>query len=99
MVGIQGIGGIPEPRPERPSNTRDNRTGPSADAEQQSSDGVVISSEAQAAAAVARIIQASESQPEVRTERVEEARAAVERGDFRRPEVVRVVAERLSRLL
>jgi hypothetical protein len=35
----------------------------------------------------------------VRTERVEEARAAIERGDYRQPEVVRVVAERLSRLL
>ncbi len=98
MVGIQGIGGVPEPRPERPANVRDNRPSPSAD-QDQSSDGVVISSEAQAAAAVTRIIQASTDQQEVRPERVEEARQSIERGDFQKPEVVRAVAERISRLL
>lgn len=98
MVGIQGIGGVPEPRPERPSGVRDNRSNPSADQEA-SSDGVVISSEAQAAAAVTRIIQATTDESQVRADRVEEARQSIERGDYRRPDVVRTVAERISRLL
>ena len=96
--GIQGIGGPQEPRPDRPSNVRDNRPSQSADSEK-SSDGVVISSEAQAAAAVARTIQLSAEQVQVRSERVDEARAAIERGDYRKPEVVQQVAERISRLL
>lgn len=98
MVGIQGIGGPQEPRPDRPSSVRDNRPSPSTDQET-ASDGVVISSEAQAAAAtLTKALQARADQ-DVRAERVEAARQAIDRGDFRRSEVVKVVAERISRLL
>ena len=98
MGGINGIGGVPEPRSERPANVRDrqNTPPPSSDAP---SDGVVISSEAQAAAAVTRIIEAASVQPEIRQERVEEARAALERGDFKNPDIVQKIAERISKIL
>ena len=96
MVGIQGIGGAPEPRPSRSSGVRDNRPSPSADQET-ASDGVVISSGAQAAAVLTKTIQAGAD--EVRAARVEAARQAIERGDYRRPDVVKVVAEKISRLL
>jgi anti-sigma28 factor (negative regulator of flagellin synthesis) len=98
MVGIQGIGGAQEPRPDRPSSVRDNRSSQSADSEK-ASDGVVISSEAQAAAAVAKTIQLSAEQAQVRLERVEAAKQSLERGDYRSPDVVNVVAERINRLL
>lgn len=96
MVGIYGVGGPQEPRSDRPSSVRDNRPGPSTDKEA-SSDGVVISSEAHAAAAIAKTLQAGVE--DIRADRVEAARQAIERGDYRRPEVANVVAERISRLL
>ena len=98
VSGIHGVGGPQEPRSDRPANVRDNRPSHSAESEQ-SSDGVVISSAAQAAAAVAKTIQLSADQAQVRSERVDEARAALGRGDYRKPDIVRQVAERISRLL
>jgi hypothetical protein len=98
VTGIQGIGGPQEPRPDRPANVRDNRPSQSADSEP-TSDGVVISSEAQAAAAVAKTIELSADQAQVRAERVDAAKASLERGDYRKPDVVQQVAERISRLL
>ena len=99
MVGIQGIGGVPEPKPERPANVRDSKQSPSADGASSSSDGVVISSEAQAAAVVAKSIQATQGQDDIRTERVEAAKEAIERGDFKKPGIVEVVADRISKFL
>jgi anti-sigma28 factor (negative regulator of flagellin synthesis) len=98
MVGIQGIGGVPEPRPDRPAGTRDTRSSGSA-APSNEGDDVVISSEAQAAATLAAAVQAGIRQADVRPERVEAARDAIERGAFRDPEAVKVVAERIQRLL
>lgn len=97
MVGIQGIGGVPEPRPDRPAGVRDDKKSPPA--ESKSSDGVVISSEAQAAAVVAKSIQAVQGQGDIRTDRVEEAREALDRGDHQKPDVVATVAERISKFL
>ena len=97
MVGIQGIGGPQEPRPDRPSSVRDNRPSPSTD-QDTASDGVVISSGAQAAAALTQTLLA-QPEKDVRAERVDAARQAIERGDYRRPDVVQAVAERISRLL
>ena len=98
MVGIQGIGGPQEPRPDRPSSVRDNRSSPSTD-QDTASDGVVISSGAQAAAAALTKTFQAHAEQEVRTERIEAAKQAIERGDYRRPEIVKVVADRISRLL
>ena len=97
MVGIQGIGGVPEPKPERPANVRNSKQSPSA--EGASSDGVVISSEAQAAAVVAKSIQVSQGQDEIRADRVEAAKESIERGDFKKPGIVEIVASRLSKFL
>ncbi len=99
MVGIQGLGGVPEPKPERPANVRDSKQSPSAEGASSSSDGVVISSEAQAAAVVAASIQATSGQSDIRAERVEAAKEAIERGDFKEPEIVQVVADRVSKFL
>ena len=97
MVGIQGIGGIPEPKPERPAKVREKET----DASQNSlvKDGVLISSEAQAAAKLARTLQSALETQDVRTERVAAARERIDRGEYRNPEVVAKVAERISKYL
>ncbi len=99
MVGIQGVGGVPEPKPERLANVRDSKQSPPAEGAAPSSDGVVISSEAQAAAVVATSIQASQGQDQVRVDRVEAAKESIERGDFKDPEIVEVVADRVSKFL
>lgn len=107
MVGIQGLGGIPEPKSDRPAATRNDRdrntnsvggarTGSGA---QDSQDNVIISSEAQAAAELSQVLQASQNQGEIRTERVEAARERIDQGNFRDPEVVNQVAERLLKYL
>ena len=43
MVGIQGIGGVPEPKPDHPANVRDSKQGAPADEASSSSDDVVTS--------------------------------------------------------
>ena len=97
MVGIQGVGGIPEPQPDRPAKIRDKE----ADVSQSSlvKDGVLISSEAQAAAKLAKTIQAATSQQDVRTDRVAAARERIDRGEYKNPDVVAKVAERVSKYL
>lgn len=98
MVGIQGIGGVSEPKPEGPGSLRDrNKTASEASAK--SEDGVVISNEAQAAATLALIVQTAKTQPDLRADRVDAARAAIERGDYKKPEVVAEVAKRIEKHL
>ena len=98
MVGIQGIGGVPEPKPERPTNVREKSPAVS-ESTSSSQDDVKISSEAQAAATVAKALQAASSEPDIRIDRVEAAKAAIERGDYRKPEVVAAVADHVSKYL
>lgn len=97
MVGIQGVGGIPEPKSDRPAKIREKE----ADVGQKTlvKDGVLISSEAQAAAKLAKTIQAATSQVDVRTDRVAAARERIDRGDYKNPDVVAKVAERVSKYL
>lgn len=97
MVGIQGVGGVPEPKPERPAKVREKET----DVSQNSlvKDGVLISSEAQAAAKLARTLQSALETQDVRAERVAAARERIDRGEYRNPEVVAKVAERISKYL
>jgi anti-sigma28 factor (negative regulator of flagellin synthesis) len=104
MVGIQGLNGVPEPKSERPAKVRGERDASSremsgANAETRTQDDLTISSEAQAAAEVARIIQLTKTLDEVRTDRVAAARESIERGDYKKPEVVAKVAERLMKFL
>jgi anti-sigma28 factor (negative regulator of flagellin synthesis) len=97
MVGVHGVGGIPEPAPDRSANLRDRRqTESSAKAPR---DGIQISSSAQEAASVARLVQLAGQQGDVRAERVAAARERIEKGEFKFPEVVSEVAKRLSKLL
>jgi len=96
MVAIQGISGIPEPKPERPAKARDAKD--QSVRSSQAQDGVVISSEAQAAAQLASLMRTT-AKDDVRTDKVEAARERIARGDYKRPEVVAKVAERISKYL
>jgi len=98
MVAIQGIGGVPEPKPERPAKVRDVKEREVATSGQVT-DGLVVSSEAQAAAKLAQLIKTASEESEVRAERVDAARQSIERGEYRNPEVVAKVAERISKYL
>ena len=75
MVGIQGVGGVPEPRPDRSAGVRDNR-GPASAESTSDGDNLVISSQAQAAATLSAALQASAQQSDIRADRVEAAKLA-----------------------
>lgn len=104
MVAIQGLGGIPEPKPEQPSKVRKDRETASASstaggAAASEQDGVVISSEARAAEAVARIISKSLEVSDVRADKVAAARERLERGDYKDPANVAKTAGKLLKYL
>ena len=98
MVGIQGIAGVPEPnRSDRASSTRDNaKASSSSEGSAPASDGVLISGEAQAAAQLTAAINIV---PDVRADRVAAAKLAIERGDYKKPEIVEAVAQGISKYL
>lgn len=97
MAGIQGLGGIPEPAPERPVTSRDRRRDDAA-APTASADDVLISSEAQAAAKISSYVQSAQ-QDTIRQDRVDQARQAIENGDYKKQDVVSEIAKRLSKIL
>ncbi|HNR32336.1 MAG TPA: flagellar biosynthesis anti-sigma factor FlgM [Candidatus Hydrogenedentes bacterium] len=105
MVPIQGVGGAPEPKSDRTEKVRsereqDVRRATAAESGGKPADDVaVISSEARAAAEIAKLIRLSKTQEDVRADRVAEAKASIERGDYKRPEEVATVAERLMKYL
>ena len=104
MVGIQGLGGIPEPKSGGPAKVRseresETRTLNSTTASSSSEDNVSISSEAQVAAEVARLVNSSRTETDVRSDRVEAARARIEQGSYKDPEVVSQLADRLLKYL
>lgn len=105
MVGIQGLGGVPEPKSEGPGRVRRDREADEAreasasGASTPSQDGVSISEAAKQAAEVARVVQLSRGSSDIRADRVEAARERLERGDYKNPEVVAQVAERLLKFL
>jgi anti-sigma28 factor (negative regulator of flagellin synthesis) len=103
MVGIQGLAGVPEPKSEKPSRLRSDNatrdTSATSSTSSSSQDDVVISDEAKAAAEVSRVSQMASTQETVRSDRIEAARQSVARGDYRKPEVVAKVAERLMKYL
>ena len=90
MVGINGIGGIPEPLPDRPANVRDRKR--EVESASVREDGVQISPEAQEAASSARLASLAREGDEISAEQVASARERIERGYFRMPEVVGEVA-------
>ena len=98
MVGVQGVGGVPEPAPERPVNTRDKRRDEAVAAASADTDDVLISSEAQAAAKLASLV-ALAKQNDIRQDRVEQAKQALAQGTHRKPDVVAELAERIGKFL
>ncbi len=95
MVGLEGIGGVKRPANTEPADLRSKkaaRTPASVD-----KDSVAISSKAQGAAEATRL--AGIEDPELRMERVERARANIEKGTYKMQSVVRMVAARMSKYL
>ena len=99
MVGIQGLGGIPDPKSERPAKVRDSKDSAGALKSAPAKDDVVISSEAQAAARLAGSLDIAKMQTDVRTDKVMAAKDRIDQGDYKKPEVVAKVAERISKYL
>ncbi len=106
MVGIQGLGGTPEPKSGGPTKVRSerdavttSRTGNSTAVTPTGEDNVQISSEAQVAAEVARLVQTSNTQTDIRADRVEAARARIEQGTYKNPDVVSQVADKILKYL
>lgn len=97
MNGVRGIGGVPEPSPEHriANNVRKAEETVAAGAQ----DGIQISAEARRAAELAQLKALVQEEPDVREDRVAAARASIERGDYKREDVVAAVAARLSRYL
>ena len=98
MVGVQGVGGVPEPAPERPVNVRDKRRDEAVASSSAETDDVLISSEAQAAAKLAGLV-ALAKQEDIRQDRVEQAKQALASGNHKKPEVVAELAQRLSKFI
>lgn len=98
MAGIHGIGGPQEPTLDRPANDVRNRRRDEAQSAP-TQDGVQISAEAREAANTQRLTQIAQEDPGIRQERVEEARAALERGDYRDLNVLREVARNIMEML
>jgi len=88
---ISGVGSVPRPIDNRPTTSRREERTEAAKRQ----DGVDISPEARRAAEVSRFVEVAKSRPDVREQRVEEARANIESGQYRDEEVVRETAERL----
>lgn len=104
MVGIHGVNGVPEPKPDRPGKVRGDRdsnasASVAASGSSPAKDGVSISDEAKAAADVARVVTLSSTQSDIRADKVAAARQRIENGDFKNPEVVAQVAQRLLKFL
>lgn len=105
MVGIKGIGGLPDPKSERTtSKTRNDKDNTSRDVSAGKSvgggkDDLNISSEARVAVEAGRIIQAARAQADIRADRIEAARQRLEEGLYRNPDVVRQVAEKIAKII
>ncbi len=97
MDGVRGVGGVPEPAPERPVDVRAKREDETPDLRVK--DGVQISSAAQRAATVSHLLELAREQPDIREDRVAAARESIARGDYKREDVVARVAERIAGML
>lgn len=95
MVGIVGIGGLPESYATSTGGPRTKAT--STLSPSNSQDVVNVSEEAKLAAEMKDYVTAAASDPVVRKERVEEARKRIEEGTDRMNDVLRLVAGRVNR--
>ena len=92
MVGIQGIGGTPDPANAKQVS---DRAKAQAAAAPPAKDGIEISSEAQQASQVARFKELSPGDV-IREDRVAQAKQNLEQGIYRVQEVLLQVANRLA---
>ena len=104
MVGIEGLSGVPDPRQGQIAKVRGDRKADTGkqdirEAAAGGSDRVAISSEAKAAVEVMRILQTTREATQARLEKVVAARERIANGEYKNPEVVRKVAERLMKYL
>ncbi|PCJ51269.1 MAG: hypothetical protein COA73_17915 [Candidatus Hydrogenedentota bacterium] len=97
MIGIQGIGGVPEPAGPKQTQSRD-KTPPDV-ATTAAGDGVSISPEASQAATAGDIVRQSSQQSEIRQAKVDQAKQNLEEGTYKVQEVVLQVAARLSQYI
>jgi anti-sigma28 factor (negative regulator of flagellin synthesis) len=90
MMEINRIGGPSEPARIEREEVRRKRAAATPAAQ----DAVNISSEARVASNIVQFAEAIKNLPDIRQERVQQARENLERGSYRDPAVVGIVAER-----
>lgn len=95
MVGVNSIGGFPEPATPRQVRGTDNKITGQAP-QTTDSDEVLFSDQAKEAASVGRLTDAANQQSDVRAEAIERARQNLEKGVHQILDVVRVVAARIA---
>ncbi len=97
MVNIHGLGGVPEPTSDRPSGSREKRRDNNVNADNRR-DGVDISSQGRQAADISRIKAIADQEPDIRPDRVEQARQSIENGAYKKESVIVEIAKRLENL-
>lgn len=93
MVGITGIRELVEPVSDRRVQDRGSKDAPKVNVAR---DGVQFSEAAQEASSVAKFVELSESDSDLRQERVAEAKQNIEDGTYRVGQVVLQVAARIA---
>jgi len=93
MVGIHRIGGAPEFANVKRTVQRDRKA---ADSGTPARDDVHISREAQSAFEVARLIEETALQQDIRADRIAKAQEQIERGAYKVQEIVQRVAARIA---
>ena len=105
MVTIQGLSGVPEPKPNRAEKVKNERENASAASEGNAAsgasakDGINISPEAKQAVEVQRVLHVAKTQDEIRADHVEAAKQRIAEGEYKNREVVAKVAQHLIKLL
>jgi len=99
MVGIQGIGAAPDPANTKQANGSGKRESVRTSLAV-TRDDVTITEEAREAAERARMTAAANANAEaIRAEQVARAKQSIEQGTYKIVDVVRVVAQRISRFV
>lgn len=94
MVPIAGIGNAAEPLETRQTRSRAQRG--AADTPPASTDGIAFSEESLKAASAAKAAAQSDTQANIRKERIEQARENIAKGVYQMQDVVEQVAARLT---
>lgn len=97
MVGINGIGGVPELANTKPESVRDRKS--TNTSQTTPTDGVQISPEAQKATEASRLVELSKTQQDFRQKQVEQARQNIEQGTYKTVNTILQVAARVKKYL